>query len=115
MKVVFYVISGILIFFGVLFIWGAFGTPFDGGALIIGLIMVAIGLAILIIQNRKKNQRQEVVYKVDLGGDVNLKNMTCKFCGGPLSADNVKMLAGTPTVTCPFCNQAYQITEEPKW
>jgi len=41
--------------------------------------------------------------------------MNCKNCGGALKADNVKMLAGAPTVACPYCGTTYQLTEEPKW
>jgi uncharacterized Zn-finger protein len=29
--------------------------------------------------------------------------------------DNIKMVAGAPVVTCPYCNTTYQLTEEPKW
>jgi hypothetical protein len=41
--------------------------------------------------------------------------MNCKHCGGALSTDNIKMVAGAPVVSCPYCNSTYQLSEEPKW
>lgn len=115
MKVIGYVIAGICVFFGILFIWGAFGTTFDSGALIIGLIMVCIGIAILYVLNKNKQEKKEVTYKVDLAGDLNMKKMVCQHCGGALNPKDVQMVAGVPTVVCPYCGVSYQITEEPKW
>jgi len=46
---------------------------------------------------------------------VNLEKLTCRNCGGALSSENVRMLAGAPVVECPFCGTSYQLTEEPKW
>ena len=28
---------------------------------------------------------------------------------------DIKLVAGAPVVTCPFCGTTYQLTEEPKW
>jgi len=41
--------------------------------------------------------------------------MKCKSCGGSLTMDNIKLVAGAPVVNCPYCNTTYQLTEEPKW
>ena len=116
MKIVSIVLSVISYIFGVLFVWGAFGEPFDAKSLIIGIIMLVVGSALLWIGTRNRDKKSgDVVYKVDLGGDVNLSKMACKHCGGPINPENVTMIAGAPTVTCPFCGQAYTLTEEPKW
>lgn len=115
MKIVGTILSIIFYIFGVLFVWGAFGDPFDGSALAIGIIMIIVASVILLILNRKAKAQKDVTYKVDLGGSVHLDKMVCQHCGGQLSADNVQMLAGAPTVTCPYCNSSYQLTEEPKW
>jgi uncharacterized Zn-finger protein len=56
-----------------------------------------------------------VTLKVDLPGNVRLDSLKCKSCGGALSADNIKMVAGAPVVDCPYCHTTYQMTEEPKW
>ena len=117
MKVILYILAAILIFFGVLFIWGTFGAQGQLGWLLIGAISVAIGFGLIWFASRKPavKEPENVTYKVDLSGDVNLETMKCKSCGGTLSSENVKMVAGAPVVTCPFCGSIYQLTEEPKW
>lgn len=118
MKIVGIILSAICYIFGVLFIWGAFGTPFDGSSLIIGLIMVAIGSVIMIIVTRKSKAEEaakNVTYNIDLGGKTQAEKLVCQKCGAPLGKDDITLVTGVPTVTCPYCGVSYQITEEPKW
>jgi Na+/melibiose symporter-like transporter len=116
-KVIAYISAAILIFFGVLFIWGAFGAEGQIGWILVGIITVAIGFGLIWFASRKPKAEEttNVTYKVDLSGDVNFEAMKCKSCGGALSPDNVKMVAGAPVVNCPVCGTSYQLTEEPKW
>ena len=110
--------AAILIFFGVLFIMATFGPQGTTlGWLIVGIILVGIGLALVWFVTRKPKAEApvHVTYKVDLSGQVNLETIKCKSCGGALAPDNVKMVAGAPIVTCPFCGTSYQLAEEPKW
>jgi hypothetical protein len=44
-----------------------------------------------------------------------MDTLKCKSCGGSLTMDNIKMVAGAPVVSCPYCNSTYQLSEEPKW
>jgi len=117
MKVIAYILSAILILFGVLFIWAAFGPAFNAGWFITGLITVLIGLALVWFGSRQKpaGQAENVTVKIDLPANVSLDSFQCTNCGGALTTDNVKLVAGAPVVTCPYCNTSYQLTEEPKW
>jgi len=116
MKTVGYIAAAILIFFGVLFIWGAFGAQGQPVWIIIGIISAGIGLAIIYFVSRKpKVETTNVTLKVDLPGNVNMDSLKCKSCGGVLTAENIKVVNGAPMVTCPYCHTVYQITEEPKW
>jgi hypothetical protein len=118
MKIIAYILAAILIFFGVLFIWAAFGHTFNFGWFLVGLISVGIGLILVWFTTRMKSTSQAgetVTLKVDLPANVALDTLQCKNCGGALTPDNVKMMAGAPVVTCPYCNTSYQLTEEPKW
>lgn len=112
-----YIVAAILIFFGVLFIWGAFSPQGNSSWIIIGIISVVIGCGLIALAAWKRGvpADQNITYNIDLPGNVNLATLKCKSCGGALSADNIKMLAGAPVVTCPFCHSSYQLTEEPKW
>ena len=118
MKIIFYIIAAILIFFGVLFIWGAFDPSAPDGWIIVGVISVAIGLGLIWLATRQKPAGAgdtNVTVKVDLPANVTMDTFKCQSCGGSLTPENVKMVAGAPVVTCPYCNTSYQLKEEPKW
>ncbi len=117
-KIIAYIFAAILIFFGVLFIWSAFNPQGQVGSIFIGIVTVAIGFGLIWLAGRRKPSPQtgdEVTLKIDLPANVNLDTIKCKSCGGDLSADNIKMVAGAPVVTCPYCGTTYQLTEDPKW
>ena len=120
------IVACILIFFGVLFIWGAFSPQGSPGWITIGAITVGAGLGIvalavgtlLFIRSRRLKEAagpQEIVQKIDLSGDIELETMKCRSCGGELSKDNITVEAGAIFVSCPYCGAAYQMVEEPKW
>lgn len=117
-KIIAYIAAAILIFFGVLFIWAAFGTESRPAYILVGIITVGIGLGLIYLGGKQKPAQagdQNVTLNIDLPGNVNLESLKCQNCGGSLSPDNIKMVAGAPVVTCPFCGSTYQLTEEPKW
>ncbi len=116
-KIIAYIAAAILIFFGVLFIWGAFSPQGSPAWILIGVITVGIGFGLIWFAGRQKAtaQQESVTLKIDLPGDVKLDTMKCQSCGGTLSSENIKMVAGAPMVSCPYCNTTYQLTEEPKW
>jgi Na+/melibiose symporter-like transporter len=116
-KIIAYIAAAILIFFGVLFIWGAFGQGGSGGWIVVGLISVAIGLVLIFWAARKPAQpaQTNVTVNVDLPGNVSMDTIKCQSCGGALSNNDIKLVAGAPVVTCPYCGTTYQLTEEPKW
>lgn len=115
MKIIAYIVAGIFIFFGILFIWGSSIT--GATQFFIGLVTVVIGLAIIFWASRRPAVKddQNVTIKIDLPGNVSMDTMKCKSCGGTLSPENVAMVAGAPVVTCPYCKTTYQLTEDPKW
>jgi len=91
--------------------------PWGGVFMFIGVLMVIGGIVLVVSAGRKARQDtpQNVTLKVDLPGETKIEQMTCRSCGGALTADNIKMVNGAPVVTCPYCNSVYQLTEEPKW
>jgi len=119
MKVLAYIAGAILIFFGVLFLWASFGEAFNAGWFVTGLITVVLGFGAIWfgarIRTSPAGEDNNVTLKIDLSGDVKLESLKCENCGGSLTPDNVKMVAGAPVVNCPYCGTSYQLTEEPKW
>jgi hypothetical protein len=118
-KIIAYIAAAILIFFGVLFIWGAFSPDGSVSWILIGLISVLIGFGLIWFASRRKptagQTGGDVNLNIDLPGDVGLDQFKCQSCGGELTMDNVKMVAGAPMVSCPYCNTTYQLKEQPKW
>ncbi len=118
-KIILYIAAAILIFFGVLFIWGAFGPEGSTGWIPVGIISVAIGFGLIWLGSRRARQSEaegsSITYQVDLPGNIELDQFSCKSCGGALKTDNIEMVAGAPVVNCPYCGTSYQLSEEPKW
>jgi hypothetical protein len=120
-KIVGYVISGILILFGVLFLLSAF-APDTGvnpvGRLVVGVILVGIGLAIIVaikLREPKPEQKVLVEQKIDFSGDIELEKLQCKNCGAELDKKSITLAQGAVVVSCPYCGTSYQMVEEPKW
>ena len=119
-KIIGYIVAGILMFFGVLFLWAAFGsqTASPAGRLLVGGLLVVIGLGIIVaIRMREPKPEQEVTIRqeIDLTGDVELEAFKCENCGSQLDKSAISVVQGAVMVDCPYCGTAYQIVEEPKW
>ncbi|MDI6740270.1 MAG: hypothetical protein QME74_07890 [Candidatus Edwardsbacteria bacterium] len=120
MKTAGYIITAILVLFGILFLMSARGeyTQNPGNRIITGLVLIGVGAGIVVAIKRsepKPDQKIEVVQKIDLTGGVKADQMKCQQCGAPLSKDMLSVREGAVFINCPYCNSAYQITEEPKW
>jgi hypothetical protein len=120
MKVIANIAAAILIFFGVMFIWSAFGTTPQPGNIIIGLVTTLIGFGLIWFAQRKGKQDaaatgQNVSVNIDLPGEIKMETMKCQACGGALTSKNIEMQSGAPMVVCPYCDTTYQLNEEPKW
>jgi hypothetical protein len=117
-RLIAYIAAGIVILFGVLFVWAAFGEQFNSGWLVVGLISVAIGFGLIWFGGRLKpviEGDQNVTLNIDLPENVDMDTLQCRNCGGDLSTDDIEMVAGAPVVTCPYCGTTYQLTEDVKW
>jgi Na+/melibiose symporter-like transporter len=120
-KIIAFVIAAILILFGVIFILGAFSPQGQTSWIITGIVLLISSFALIFLATRIKTATgeagaaQNVTYKIDLPGSVNMDTIKCKSCGGTLTSNDIKMVAGAPVVTCPYCHTSYQLTEEPKW
>lgn len=113
MKLVAYPLAALLTVLGLFFVVGAQGQIMR---IVVGAVLLAAAGALiwLALQNPKPSVTT-VVQKIDLSGDVNLQDLTCRACGGTLGKDSVAVKAGAVFVNCQYCGAAYQIEEEPKW
>jgi len=115
-----------LLGYGVLSVIGstsAQGSPsllsFGIGFACLGVFFLAGGAGLVWLGSRQAasgvSGSQQVVMKIDLPGDTKISQMKCQSCGGAITSNDIKMMAGAPVVTCPYCQATYQLTEEPKW
>lgn len=121
-SIIAYVLAAGFIIFAFLFILGAFSPQGNVGWIGSGLVLALIGFALIAAgyftgRQAKAQQQaeQNVTLNIDLPGNVSLDAMTCQNCGGVLQSKDVTMVAGAPTVNCPYCGTSYQLTEDPKW
>lgn len=124
-SVVAFILAGLALVFGALAVLGSSAPNGNTSWMQVGIVLVVIGLVVgiagaaLLVFTIKKSKEappeQKVTYDIDLSGDVQLEKLTCEQCGGALSSKNVTMVAGAPTVECPYCGASYQLVEEPKW
>ena len=91
--------------------WLSFGIGFG----CVGVLFLGGGAGLIYLAMR--GQKTEIVQelKIDLPGDTKIEEMKCRSCGGTLTSDNIKLVNGAPMVNCPYCDTAYQLTEDPKW
>lgn len=119
-KIIGYIVAGILLLFGVLWLLSAFSAEATspGGRLLVGGVLVLLGLGILFaVRLREPKPKQEVVVRqqIDIGGDVEMEALKCRNCGAQLDKSAISLVEGAVMVTCPYCGATYQIVEEPKW
>jgi hypothetical protein len=87
------------------------------GLAVVGLVLAGGG-AFLVwvgVRGQKTEVVQQVTMKMDLPGQTSVEQMKCQSCGGVITSNDIKIMAGAPVVTCPYCQSTYQMTEEPKW
>lgn len=121
-----FIIAAIAVVLGFLFILGAGSEPQHPEWILTGVIIVGFGMVCagggiaLIFFNRRQAKKEAaanapVTLNIDLPGEMKVEAMKCESCGGTLTSNDIKLVAGAPVVTCPYCNTTYQLTEEPKW
>lgn len=112
-----YLSAAILVFFGVVFVYGAFSPQGSTAWILVGLVSIGVGFGLIWFAGRRRGEaaKQEVIQRIELSGDVSLEKMTCRSCGGALSSEHVRVLAGAAVVNCPYCGASYHLEEAPKW
>ena len=117
-KIILFVLAAFSLVFSFLFFLGAGGQTGSAGFIWVAIGLAAAGFILIFFATRMGaagDAAQNVTVNIDLPGEVGMDAIKCKSCGGTLSEKGVRLVAGAPVVTCPFCGTTYQLTEEPKW
>jgi len=116
-RIIGYIAAAIMLFFGVIFMLGSASAGATPGWFWIGLVLTLAGLGLVFLASRKPagTSQSSTSLNIDIPASVKMDTLKCQSYGGTIGPENVKMIAGAPVVTCPYCQTTYQLTEEPKW
>ncbi|MEM2110930.1 MAG: hypothetical protein QXX08_03520 [Candidatus Bathyarchaeia archaeon] len=110
LKILAYIASAVLIFLGVVFIMS---TNMGIIYFFEGLTFVAVGIILAVISREKKPI--EIKQTVTVSGPIKVKEVRCPICNAIVDTTKVEVIAGKPYVTCSYCNNKFELTEEPTW
>ena len=105
-----YIISAGLIVFGGLFIIASYAVI---TRLPVGMLFIIH--AVLLIYFSREKKPIEIKQTVDISGPLKIKAIRCPNCSANLDAQKMEVIAGRPFMTCHYCGNKFEITEEPLW
>lgn len=110
LKIVVYGASALLLFLGVVFMMSFnLGLPY----LLVGVLLTSTAIILLALTRERKPI--EIKQTISVGGPVKVKEVRCPVCGANIDVTKVKIVAGRPIVTCGYCGNNFELTEEPLW
>lgn len=110
LKWILYLAAAGLAILGVLFIMAAYT---DALRLIEGVIFLAV--ALMIAYFSRESKPIEIKKTVNVTGPIKVKEIRCPQCSAILNPDTVQVIDGKPYLTCDYCRNKFEITEEPTW
>ena len=105
----------ILFFFGIIFAWStgaAISSELKATRLITAAMLFVVGFGIAYYITRKP---KTVIQQLELSGRMSAAAIRCPNCSASVSADRIKIVDGVPYATCSYCQQTFEVVEEPKW
>ena len=84
------------------------------GRAVVGLLLIAVCLGLVFLAFRRR-ETVVVQQRIDIGGEIGARLLTCRNCGAELQKEAMEVRLGAVFIACPYCNSQYQLEEEPKW
>jgi DNA-directed RNA polymerase subunit RPC12/RpoP len=110
LKILVYLASAILIFLGIVFI---ISTNLGITYFFEGLAFLAVASLLLILSREKKPL--EIKQTVTVTGPIKVKDVRCPNCSAIVDPTKAEVVDGKPYVTCRYCGNKFELTEEPTW
>ena len=109
-KILVYVVSVVLVFFGLLFMI----------SVNLGIAYFFIGLAFLVVAGvlvfaTREKQPLEIKQTVTVTGPIKANEIHCPNCNAIVDPTKAEVIEGKPYVTCSYCGNKFELTEEPTW
>jgi DNA-directed RNA polymerase subunit RPC12/RpoP len=105
-----YIISGVLLFFAVIF---ALASAYAPIRLATSAFLFLAGFGTLYYI--RKQQPIHITQKLEVPGKVKVQTLRCPNCSASLDIGQVKVIKGVPSIKCSYCGHIFEVTEEPKW
>ena len=110
LKVAIYLASAVLIFLGFVFVISVnLGLVY----FFVGLVFLAVAGFLLFLSREKKPI--EIKQTLTITGPLETKEIRCPNCGALIDATKTEVHDGKPFVTCAYCGNKVELTEEPTW
>jgi hypothetical protein len=105
-----YAASALLIFLAIVFIMS---TNLDIMNFFEGLVFLGVAILILVFSREKKPM--EIKQTLTVTGPVAVKEVHCPVCNAVVDPTKVEIITGKPYLTCSYCKNKFELTEEPTW
>ncbi len=109
-KVLVYIISAVLIFLGFIFM---ISVNLGLSYFLVGLVFVLVAVGLLYLSRGR--QTMEIKQTLTFSGTPTIKEVRCPNCGAIVDPTKPEIVNGRPYVTCTYCGNKFELTEEPKW
>ena len=109
-KILVYLASAVLIFLGIIYV---ISTNLGITYFFTGLAFLAIASLMLILSRERKPL--EIKQTVTVTGPIKVKEVRCPNCGAIVDPTKAEVVDGKPYVTCRYCGNKFELTEEPTW
>ena len=109
-KMLAYLASAVLIFLGIIFMISANLGPIY---FLEGIVFLAVAVLLLILSRERKPL--EIKQTVTVTGPIKAKEVHCPNCSAIVDPTKAEVVDGKPYVTCKYCGNKFELTEEPTW
>jgi DNA-directed RNA polymerase subunit RPC12/RpoP len=109
-KILVYLASAVLIFLGIIFIMSSnLGITY----FLEGVVFLVVAVLLLILTREKKPL--EIKQTIAVTGPIKAKEVHCPNCSAIVDPTKAEVFDGKPYVTCRYCGNKFELTEEPTW
>jgi hypothetical protein len=109
-RVLAYLVSAVLVFFGLVFL---ISVNLGFIYFFVGVAFLAVAGSLVFLSREKKPL--EIKQTVTVTGPLKVKEIHCPNCGAIVDATKTVVVDGKPFVTCTYCGNKFELTEEPTW
>jgi DNA-directed RNA polymerase subunit RPC12/RpoP len=109
-RILAYLVSAVLIFFGVVFMISVnLGVVY----FFEGLIFLVVACLLLVLSREKKPL--EIKQELTVTGPIKVKEVRCPNCNAVVDPTKAEVFEGKLYVKCSYCGNKFELTEEPTW